>query len=249
MPLDIITAPNINTSHGFIARSGGFSQKPHHSLNLGLNTKDNLRDVEQNQDLVLKYFNSDRQHACMLKQIHSDDVLEAKPSWFEQTGDAMVSNAPQLLLIIKIADCLPILFHDPSKKVIAAIHCGWRSTVKGIVNKTIQKMCSLYSSKPADITVAMGMCIRKDKYQVGDEVISSFLAAGFPKNVYTQIKDNYYLDLALANRTALLEAGITENHIWDSGLCTFNNQQRFFSHRRDKGQTGRHWAVIGQLLR
>ena len=228
----------------FIGRTGGFSQAPYNSLNLGLNTDDDLKAVEKNQDFVLGYFGKDRQSTCLLKQIHSDRVIKGQPSWFEQEADAIVSNDPQLLLVIGIADCLPILFHDPIKNVIAAAHCGWRGTVKGIASKTLEKMISLYSSNPSDVQVAMGMCIQAKNYQVGYEVIANFLEADFPHNVYFKREGKYYLDLVAANYSSLVNEGVLPQNVWDSGLCTFSNAKQFFSHRRDKGKTGRHWAVI-----
>ncbi len=244
MTLDIITAPNISVPHGFIGRTGGFSQAPYNSLNLGLNTDDNIKVVEKNQDLVLGYFDKDRQSTCLLKQIHSDRVVEGKSSWFEEEADAIVSSDSQLLLVIGIADCLPILFHDPIKKVVAAAHCGWRGTVKGIVSKTLKKMVALYDSNPSNVQVAMGMCIQARSYQVGYEVITNFLEANFPQNVYSGKEGKYYLDLVAANYNLLISEGVLPQNIWDSGLCTFSDAKRFFSHRRDKGRTGRHWAVI-----
>ncbi len=242
MALDIITAPNISIDHGFIGRSGGFSQTPFDSLNLGLNTDDDVKTVERNHNLVLGHFNSNREHVCMLRQVHSDRVLEGKVSWFEEQADAIVTNSPELFLVINIADCLPILFHDPIKGVIAAAHCGWGGTLKRVAGKTLAEMTALYGSEPRNIQVAMGMCIRD--YQVGYEVIASFLSAGFPQDVYSKLEGKYYLDLAAANYITLTDVGILKKNIWDSGLCTFSDAKRFFSHRRDKGQTGRHWAVI-----
>ncbi len=239
---DIITAPNICVPHGFIARRGGFSQAPYESLNLGLNTDDDSRALEKNHSLVLDHFNKSFEHACVLKQIHSDRVLEGKPSWFKEQADAIVSNKSELLLVVSVADCLPILFHDPVQQVVAVAHCGWRGTVKNIASKTLQKMSLLYASKPKNIQIAMGMCIRK--YQVGHEIITSFLKAGFPQNIYYKVNGKYYLDLAAANYATLIGSGALEKNIWDSGLCTFSDEQRFFSHRRDNGRTGRHWAVI-----
>ena len=242
MALDIITAPNLRVTHGFIGRTGGFSQAPFDSLNLGLNTDDDMKAVERNHSLVLRHFNSNSKHVCTLRQIHSNRVLEGKASWFEEQADAIVSNDPELLLVINIADCLPILFHDPIKGVVAAAHCGWGGTLKRIASNTLAKMVSLYGSEPKDIQVAMGMCIRD--YQVGYEVIASFVSAGFPQEVYRQVAGKYYLDLVAANYTTLTAIGVLEKNIWDSGLCTFSDAGRFFSHRRDNGQTGRHWAVI-----
>ena len=246
--LDIITAPNISVTHGFLGRSGGVSEGHYEGLNLGLSSGDTEEKVGKNRQIVLDSFGKSQEQTCAFHQIHSDRILSASSTWFEEQADASITDDPDLFLVVSVADCLPVLFHDPVKKVVGAAHCGWRGTVQGIAAKTVQKMQEDYGSKAENIQIAMGMAIRQDSYQVGPEVIDQFVGAGYAESdvAYsdTSAENRFRLDVAAANRLQLLDAGIKSENLWDSGLDTFTDADRFYSHRRDKGLTGRHWAVI-----
>lgn len=245
MTLQAFTAPNIRVPHAFLGRQAGVSPAPFASLNLGLSSGDSEANVAANRAKALEFFGSSQASVCAFHQIHSARVLDASPSWFEQEADAAVTNNPALTLIVSVADCLPILFYDAEAQVIGAAHCGWRGTAQRIASVTVRKMVEDYGATVDNIQIAMGMGIRQLHYQVGAEVIDSFNTAGFPDNIaYPDEEGRFRLDVAGANRWDLLEAGISEAAIWDSGLCTFSDPINFFSYRRDKGTTGRHWAMI-----
>jgi YfiH family protein len=142
-----------------------------------------------------------------------------------------------------------VLFHDPITGAVGAAHCGWRGTVEEIAAKTLDKMATLYGCDPAEVRVAFGPSILAANYQVGAEVVAAFRAAGFPKHVYTPDgTGRFLLDVAAANRWLLLQSGVQSANLWESGLCTYGDPVRFFSHRRDNGKTGRHWAVIRSMM-
>ncbi len=243
--LEPIHAPNIPVSHGFTTRAGGVSGGPYTSLNLGLSSGDAETAVSENRRRVLDVFGVDERSACAFSQVHGTRVLTGTPSWFEEEADAVVSDTPGLALIISTADCLPVLFYDPVTGAVGAAHCGWRGTVKGIAAVTVHKLTDLYGSDPADLCVAFGPAILRPNYQVGAEVIAEFTAAGFPASVYEpDDAGRFLLGVAAANRWALLNLGVNPENIWESGLCTYAEPEGFFSHRRDRGRTGRHWAVI-----
>ena len=242
--LELIRAPHVPVSHGFTARAGGVSVGPYASLNLGLSSGDAEPAVSENRRRVLEAFGVDEGSACAFSQVHGTRVLTGTPSWFEEEADAVVSNTPGLALIISTADCLPVLFYDPVMGAVGAAHCGWRGTVKGIAAATLQKLTE-YGSDPADLRVAFGPAISRPSYQVGAEVVTDFQRAGFPESVYEPDgSGRFLLDVAAANRWSLLRLGVKPEHVWESGLCTTADPERFFSHRRDRGRTGRHWAVI-----
>ena len=158
----------------------------------------------------------------------------------------MVSNTPGLALVISTADCLPVLFYDPVTGAVGAAHCGWRGTVKGIAAATVHRLTELYGSSPADLRVAFGPAISKPNYQVGAEVVAEFEEAGFPASVYEPDgSGRFLLDVAAANRWALLgSSASTPNTSGRAGSAPTRTLNAFFSHRRDRGWTGRHWAVI-----
>ncbi len=243
--LELLQSPNIPVSHGFTTRAGGVSEGWYSCLNLGLSSGDAEASVAENRRRVLALFGVNEHHACAFSQVHGVRVLRGRPSWFAEEADAVVSNTPGLALIISTADCLPVLFYDPATGAVGAAHCGWRGTVQGIAAATVQKLTELYGSDPADLRVAFGPGISRPNYQVGTEVIGTFQEAGFPEVVYEPDGNGrFLLDVAAANRWALLKLGIDPVNLWESGVCTYADPERFFSHRRDRGRTGRHWAVI-----
>lgn len=243
--LDLLTAPNLAVPHAFTTRKGGVSASPYNSLNLGLSSGDAPERVAENRRRVMEAFGVTREEVCAFHQVHSARVLEGAPTWFEREADASVTNNPDLLLVVSVADCSPLLFHDPVREVVGAAHCGWRGTVAGMAKEVVEKMSELYGSDPRDIHVAIGPGISAPCYQVGEEVVQAFVDAGFPKYIaYPDSEGRFRLDIAAANRWSLAQVGVPSTNIWISTWCTYSDTTRFYSHRRDAGQTGRHWAVI-----
>ncbi len=248
--LDLIRAPNLAVPHGFTTRTGGVSGAPYESLNLGLSSGDNEAPVTENRRRVLAAFGVDKTGVCAFSQVHGARVLIGRPSWFEEEADAAVTDIKGLVLVVSTADCLPVLFYDPVTGAVGAAHCGWRGTVEGIAGKTLVKMATLYGTDPADVQVAFGPSILAANYQVGAEVVAAFLGAGFPEHVATPDgTGRFLLDVAAANRWLLLKDGVQPANVWESGLCTYGDPARFYSHRRDDGRTGRHWAIIQKQRR
>lgn len=243
--LELVTAPNLNVPHGFTTRKGGVSEGPFASLNLGLSSGDVPDKVDANRRIVLEAFQKTREQACAFHQVHSARVVKAYPAWFDFEADASITNQPELLLIVSVADCYPLLFHDPVAGAVGAAHCGWRGTVQDIAGEVVRKLHACYGSSPADIRVAIGPAIGGACYQVGPEVVQAFRDASFPPHVYEPDPEGRYrLDLLKANRWVLEQAGVRSENIWASGYCTSSDPEKFYSYRRDEGRTGRHWAVI-----
>ncbi len=229
-----LKAPNINCIHGFSTREGGISKAPFDSLNLG-GSEDEPSSILSNRKTALQNLNLSIDNLSYLKQIHSNKVNVAKVGQLE--GDALVTDQKNLVLAISIADCYPLLFHDPINNIIGGAHAGWRGTVGKIAKNTIDEMI-LLGAKAEHIKVAVGQGICQDNFEVGQEVIDQFKDAGFPFSCWKENK----IDLVECNKFVLMQNGIKEENIWSMNRCTFEND--FFSYRRDKGKTGRMWAVI-----
>lgn len=229
-----VTAPNINCRHGFSKRRGGVSKTPFNSLNLG-GQDDDSNSILQNRKIALDNLKLSFDKLCYLKQVHGSEVKEAQIGQLE--GDALVTNKPNLVLAISIADCYPILFYDEVNRVIGAAHAGWRGTVSKITHNTINKMLELGANENT-IKVAIGQGISQQKFEVGNEVIEEFEKNGFPNYCW---RDNK-IDLIACNKFVLQQSNILEENIWTMNRCTFEDD--FFSYRQDKGKTGRMWAVI-----
>ncbi len=230
-----LKAPNIKCNHAFSTRWGGVSSQPYNELNLG-GSDDLPENISTNRNLFLKSLGFDTSKLCYLKQTHSNVVNEASIGQTE--GDALISNQKGLVLAVSIADCFPLLLHDEKNGVIAAVHAGWRGTVAGIVQNAVLKMLGM-GAEHKNIQVAIGQGICKENFIVGDEVIEQFKSAGFPEKYLSDNK----IDLAACNRYLLEKNGVPQGNIWSMNRCTYEND--FFSYRRDKGITGRMWAVIG----
>jgi len=244
--LSVMTAPDLPWPHGFTLRSGGVSGGAYHSLNLGLSSGDARGAVEANRDRLLAALGCARSDVCAFEQVHGDRVLEGHASWFSERADAATTDVPGRLLVVSVADCFPLLFHDPVRGAVAAAHCGWRGTVAGLAGRVVRSMTERYGSRPGDLRVAIGPGIGAACYQVGPEVVEAYRRAGFPTDVATPDDDGRHrLDLVAANRWALAREGVRPERVWSAGSCTHCEPSRYFSHRRDAGVTGRHWAFIG----
>jgi polyphenol oxidase len=240
----LLTSKLLSTPHGFTTRAGGLSQGYYSSLNLGLSTAEDPNIVGENRQRVFQQLGVSKNQVCLLEQVHGNTVVVAQPSWHQFQADALVTNQKDLLLIIGVADCVPILFHDPVKQVIGAAHAGWRGTSLKIVEKVIEKMVDEYGSSPTDLRVVLGPAISRKNYQVGPEVIEAFINNGFPDTVFDPDEDRYYLDVPGANRFLLETLGVYPEHMELMSACTFTDPTMFYSHRRDGKKRGSHWAVI-----
>lgn len=184
--------------------------------------------------------------ALTLKQIHSNQVWDARSiSDRVQEGDALVTDEPGLLIGVRSADCVPILLLDSLNRAVGAVHAGWRGSADDIVVRAIEKMGQSFGTKAADVYAAIGPCIRACSYEVGKEVADRF-AGIFPEWGEEDIATRC-MDLPEANRRQLLKAGLKEDRIFDSGLCTTCLPEQFFSYRREPENPGRMVSAIKRL--
>jgi len=259
--------------HGFSTRPGGASGLAGEKvLNLGFAEWDTKENVLENRRRFQSAIGADSFTLIALKQIHSDVIhlfedFPAEPC----RGDASATNRSGLLLAVQTADCVPILLADLKRRAIAAVHAGWRGTLQRIVAKTIGKMQMQFGSRPADMLAAIGPSIGGCCYEVGTEVASEFrsqfsnasdwfdeLRTGDEPNPLQWLNmappghqpppKNVLLDLRKANRAQLLDAGLREQNIIVSDLCTACRRDLLFSYRKEAGATGRLMSVIGLPL-
>lgn len=176
---------------------------------------------------------STQEDMASLKQIHSAAVLPAVSIGCAGEGDGLVTSTAGVAVSVRTADCLPVLILDARRRVVAAVHAGWRGTAARIVPAAIDRMRVEFGSKPEDIYAAIGPGIGKCCYRVGEEVARKFglEAAG-------------HVDLGQANRDQLIEAGVAEAHVDRLNVCTFCDAARFHSYRRDKEAAGRMISFI-----
>jgi YfiH family protein len=183
-----------------------------------------------------------------LRQTHSDIIRTIKEFPVERMdGDAIITNSPDILLIIKTADCLPVLIVDPQRRTVAAVHCGWRGTLKRVIGKTLWTMQQRFGSDPTSFFIAFGPCIDKSCYEVGKDVRVQFENQGLQFGVFDghpSKKEKYLFDLKETNRAQVLSMGVPEDNIFSIDLCTHCDES-FFSYRRHKDYAGRLINFIG----
>ena len=223
---------------GVSTRHGGLSQDPYSSLNLGVHTDDDPAVIEQNLSIFCADLGISTTDLARSYQIHGDKIWVTGRAGYQSGFDALVSVQPGVFAGVGIADCTPILLADPVTRVCAAIHAGWKGTVAGIVEKTASRMIENRGSNPADILAYIGPCISQAHFEVGDEV-----AEHFAKEFKTRKGSKWHVDLKAANAAQLTKLGIQKIEI--DLACTVENNADFFSHRIEKGITGRMLALIG----
>jgi YfiH family protein len=180
--------------------------------------------------------------------VHGTDIVYADaPRPLQATvqkADILFTDNPEVSLFMRFADCVPLLFHDPKKKVIGISHAGWMGTVKGVAEVSIKAMQERYGSNPGDVVVGIGPSISVDHYEVGEEVAVQFREKyGEDSEKILQMRDGkIHLDLWTANALQLQKMGVEQIQI--SGLCTACGLDDWYSHRAEKGKTGRFGALL-----
>jgi hypothetical protein len=234
--------------HGVYTRQGGVSEAPWMSLNLGGTVGDSIEAVAENHRLLCHSLDLDRERACSVWQVHgADTVIATAPPenrrWMNR-ADGLVTNQPDLPLLMRFADCVPILFYDPVQEVIGIAHAGWRGTLQGAQVSVVDTMREAFGSHPEDIQAGIGPSIGPERYQVGEEVVQQVEAVfGTLDGLITRADDgSAYLNLWEANRRQLAGAGVHQIEIAE--ICTAQHTDEFFSHRAEHGKTGRFGAVI-----
>ena len=243
--------------HGFSTRIGGVSQGIYASMNLSFQRGDDEHDVRENFKRIAAAIGVKEEEITFSKQTHTANVREVS---LEDKGkgltkqmdydnvDGLVTNVPGICLATFYADCVPLFFVDPKKRAIGLSHSGWRGTVEKIGKRTVEKMSQLYGSRPEDIYAAVGPSICQDCYEVTGDVIE-----GFQKNfreeywkelLYKKENGRYQLNLWKANEFVLREAGILEEHLAVTNLCTCCNPELLFSHRASYGKRGNLGAFL-----
>jgi YfiH family protein len=246
--------------HAFSTRQGGVSRGPYATLNLGMGVGDDPEAVEENWRRFFGTFEIQPSQVVRVKQVHGDGVLTVDEALVSRQGfptlldegyayDALVTNLPDLALVVSTADCLPILIHDPVQGAAAAVHAGWRSTARRIAARALEAMAAAYGTDPADCRAAIGPGIRGCCYEVDAAVTEAMAGAlrAWEAHAVATRPAHWRLDLAGMNRAILEAAGVHPDRIADVSLCTACRTDLFFSHRAEKPRTGRMMNFI--LLR
>jgi len=235
--------------HCFSTRVGGVSRSPFDSLNLGNpggDIQDDWANIHENYRRLQQAIACNDLPRCWVHQVHGGDVAETRRgNAFEngQRADALVGDDPGKLLAVRTADCVPVLLSTSDGRCVAAVHAGWRGVIAQVIPSAIQRMRQIHQ---APLLAAIGPAIGPDHFEVGQEVLAEF-EARFSEGIGISRRSGPgkgFVDLRRAIRAQLLDAGVPDESIEMTGHCTFRDGELFYSHRRDRGVTGRMAALI-----
>ncbi len=241
MPMEILASRLLaDFPHGFTTRRGGVSRSPFESLNLGGSVGDEPASVAVNWQRL-------RERTGLVfarvRQVHGCRVFQATaPADPAEEADAVVSARPGLAACVSVADCVPVLVADPRSGTVAAVHAGWRGTLARAAAHGVAALVKDFGARPAELLAAVGPSIGPCCYEVSPDLAARFrdaLGAGTVRD-----GERPRLDLWRANVAVLGGAGVAAERIEVLARCTACERERFFSHRRDAGRTGRQVAFI-----
>ncbi len=243
--------PAEKITHAVFTRQGGVSPAPWNSLNVGGTVGDDRPRVIENRLRSFQAADRDPHSMFDVWQVHSADVVIANsPHNFsppEFRADAIITDNPDVTLYMRFADCTPILLYDPVRSAIGIVHAGWMGTVKKVAVSAVNAMSAAYGSRPEDLVAGIGPSIGPDHYEIGPDVINRVREVfhADASRMLIRLGERTHFDLWEANRIQLSNAGIKNIEI--SEMCTACHTEDWYSHRAEKGRTGRFGALIALL--
>lgn len=234
--------------HALFTRKGGVSVGYYTSLNLGGTCGDDPAAVRHNHELVFDAIERPFESRLDVWQVHGKHIVISEsprpPEQKHQPADGIFTSNPDVTLMMRFADCVPLVFHDPVKQVVGIVHAGWQGTMLQIGREAVERIAEHYGSDPADLVVGIGPSICGKCYEVGEEVRKQFLKSwgGIADTFIKPHNERYLLDLWAANEWVLRQAGVGK--VEQSEMCTAEHLDEWFSYRKEKGATGRYGVVI-----
>lgn len=233
-------------------RHGGCGNGTYGTFNCTPYTGDEQTTIQLNQKKLAAQLDIDVEQLIIPYQTHSCNILTIDNNYMLlsaekrhsilQEKDALITHIKGICLCISTADCIPVLLYDHTHRVIAAIHAGWRGTVAHIVRKTFQSMHEIYDTKGDDVYAIIGPGISLEAFEIGTEVYQQFQHSGFSMkeiSYWEAKRKKHHIDLSAANLFDLQSAGVPLHQIYDCGICTYSQNQDFFSARRLGIKSGR----------
>ena len=244
---------------GFTTRHGGVSRGPYESLNLGWDVGDDVECVRENHARLAAALGCDPDRLGTVRQVHGRKVLLARNQ--EQARALRGTRADGIVLaprddtprdpaggiaaLVRVADCCPVVVASLERPVAAVLHCGWRSTVGGLIAEGLRRVASEAGTTAAALAAAIGPCIGPEAFEVGEEVVQKFLLRVGPAVVLRRPAwPRPHIDLQLAIKTLLVRHGVPADRILRFPRCTVSEPAEFFSFRRDGHRSGRQAGVI-----
>ncbi len=235
--------------HSIFTRLGGVSREPFDSLNVGGAVGDDPAAVAENHERVYARLGLSAAQVTSPRQIHGNRVVAITGHQAGSTvpdSDGLVTTTPGVALLLRFADCQPVLLYDPAHHALALVHAGWRGVAQGIARRAVEAMVQAYGTRPGDLLAGLGPAIGPCCYTVGDKVAAAmgYVLPDWSGALSSLGEDQWSLDLSAANAQQLSAEGVQQ--IEPADICTACNQHEFYSHRGDNGRTGR-FAVVAYL--
>lgn len=239
----------------FTTKSGlGYGGR-YDTLNLGINTADTQEQVIENYKKLCKAYGLDYEYLIMTNQIHGDSIQEVidveknnKPIFSHRypNKDGFYTKISGPILVTHYADCVPVFIVDVKQKIVGVCHSGWKGTVKQISRKMIESYCEQEGSRLEDIEVWIGPHIGREAFEVGEEVLLEFKSVFNRADQFITLGENGkgYIDLGKCIELDLMALGLPEANIYTMEECTVADSEKYYSYRRDQGDTGRMAAII-----
>lgn len=222
-------------------RLGGVSPEPY-GMNTSYSVGDNPELVSQNRARLFRQLGIRPDDVAIPRQCHSTEVCIVTRGGSVENTDGLITAVPNVWLAVSVADCVPVFMVDCNRRVICAVHAGWRGSAGRITEQAVRKMTEAFGTDPERLFVFIGPSAGKCCYEIGPEV-----AERFDQSVMEQRNGSMYLDLKEENLSQLRAAGVREENIEVSGYCTVCTPAMFHSYRRDKQRSGRMMGIIGIL--
>jgi YfiH family protein len=224
--------------HGITSRAGGVSEGRCASLNVSYSVGDARENVDENLRRVATALDASRDSLFAAYQVHGRAVTVVEPDTEPRPRcDVLVTKSPDKTLMLRFADCTPVLLADPKRQAVAAVHAGWRGSAVRAAGAAVEALREVFGSRSSDIVAGIGPAIGPCCYTVGQDVCEAF-------SDRPQLFSDGKLDLWEANRQALIEAGVAAENIEVAGVCTRCESDRFFSHRANAGQPAGRFAAL-----
>jgi len=240
--------PTDAIDHAVYTRLGGRSQGPYAALNLGGTVGDRPEDVLINHHILFENFGRPYGSRFDVWQVHGKTMLYSDhprpPEQKHQPADGIFTDTPEVTLVMRFADCVPLVFYDPRKHVVGLVHAGWQGTLIKVAAEGVRFMQEKFASKPEELLVGIGPSICGQCYEVREEVHQQYFQAFGPdaEAFFSRRENSLYLDLWAANAYTLIQAGVRQ--IEQSNFCTAEHLDEWYSYRQEKGITGRFGVVI-----
>ncbi len=217
----------------------GLNRKAPHFFNTSKSVDDDDITVEENRNAFYNHFGLLPSSIALQRQEHTDTVTIVEKPGFVGESDALITNKPNIGLVISTADCGNIFIYDNKNKVIAGVHSGWRGTQKQILFKTISLMKEKFNSEPYNLFVYVGPSISKENFEVKEDVLCMF-----DKRYAFNNNGKSYIDITSCNLDMLYNCDIPRENIQVSSLCSFREKNLLHSYRRDGKHSGRAFGLI-----